>query len=70
MKRAHTVTRTKVPAALLQRYNTEMLTVSRAKLAWAEDALSAAKTEEAELERLRTDNSLTGTHTALHYGNQ
>jgi hypothetical protein len=61
IQQAHTTAGTAVPAALLQRYNSEMVAVSRAKLALREDALAAAKTEVAELERLRKDVRLTGT---------
>jgi hypothetical protein len=67
VQQAHTVTRTKVPAALLHRYKSEMIAVSRAKLAWRQDELSAAKTEEAELQRLRMDSNLTGIHSTCHH---
>jgi hypothetical protein len=64
MQRCHTVARTVVPAAFLQRYNNEMVAASRAKLALRETDLAAAKTMKTELDRLRADESLTGNHAA------
>jgi hypothetical protein len=64
MQQSHTIARTEVPAASLQRYSREMVAVSTAKLKLQEDALAAAKTETSELKRLRKDDSLTGDHAA------
>jgi hypothetical protein len=49
---------------MLQRYNSEMVELSRAKLALRETALAAAKIEKSELERMRSDDNLTGNHAA------
>jgi hypothetical protein len=67
VQQAHTVGRTKVPEAFLHRYESEMIAISRAKLAWRQDDLSAAKTQKAELQRLRMDNNLTGIHSTCHH---
>ena len=49
---------------MLQRYNAEIVAISRAELALRESALAAAKAEKSELERLREDDALTGNRDA------
>jgi hypothetical protein len=60
----HKLAQTTMPAEMLQRYNAEIVAVSRAELALRESALAAAKTEKSELERLREDDALTGNRDA------
>jgi hypothetical protein len=60
VKSVHKVTGTVMPAAFRQRFNAELVAISRAKLAVHENALATAKTTICELKHLLTADDLTG----------